>query len=144
MDIESMVEQSKRLGVWAHLATVSASGTPYVSPVHPCWEGSTLWTMLGVNSVKAKNIAQNPKVSYHWQVGPETGFDSLMVWGTGEVFSDLETKRRLWTGVFDYDLNEFAPGGPDDSPDTAFMALTVTKGVLLKTYGAAGREDLEL
>jgi hypothetical protein len=42
--------------------------------------------------------------------------------------------------VFDYDLNTFAPGGPDDSPDTAFMRIDVDRAVILRMYGAAGIE----
>ncbi len=141
MEFSEIVSASQRLGIWAHMATVSPSGTPYVTPVHPCWEGQTLWTMLGAESTKAKNLASNDKITCHWQVSDQTNFDSLIVWGTGEVFTDLETKRRMWDGVFDYDLNAFAPGGPEDSPDTAFMALTPTKAVLLEQYGMAGRGE---
>jgi hypothetical protein len=31
--------------------------------------------------------------------------------GTATVNTDLHTKRRLWTGVFTYNLDDFAPGG---------------------------------
>ena len=128
--------------MWAHLATVSPSGTPYVTPVHPCWEGDTLWTMAGVQSVKAKNIgAGATKTAYHWQVSEANGFDSLMLWGEASVHSDLETKRRLWEGVFDYSLNDFAPGGPDESPDTGFIAFEPSKALLLKQFGMGGREE---
>jgi general stress protein 26 len=92
--------------------------------------------MAGTTSVKAKNIAHNPKVALHWQV--EASGDGVEVWGTAETFSDLETKRRLWEGVFDYDLNAFAPGGPDNSPDTAFIAVTPTRALILKQYGMGG------
>lgn len=139
MELAEIIQESKRMGEWAHLATVSPSGTPYVTPVHPCWDGETLWTMVGVESVKAKNLAANTKVSCHWQVSPSTELDSVMLWGTGEVFSDLETKERLWDGVFDYDLNAFAPGGPEDSPDTGFVAITPTKAIFLKQFGQGGR-----
>jgi hypothetical protein len=27
--------------------------------------------------------------------------DGAELWGTAEIFSDVETKRRLWAGVFD-------------------------------------------
>lgn len=141
MQLADVIAASARFGMWAHVATVSPSGTPYVTPVHPCWEGETLWTMVGTDSAKARNVAANPMVSFHWQVGPETDFDGLMIWGRAEVFSDVETKRRLWTGVFDYDLDAFAPGGPDDSEGTAFMAVQPTKAVLLKQFGSAGRDD---
>ena len=81
-------------------------------------------------------MAANPNVALHWQV-TEVG-DGVELWGTAEVFSDVETKRRLWDGVFDYDLNAFAPGGPDNSPDTAFLAIAPTRALVLKQYGMGG------
>lgn len=126
------------LSPWAHLATVGADNAPDVVPVHPCWEGDTLWTMLGAESVKARNAANNPNVALHWQV-TEVG-DGVEVWGTAEIFSDVETKRRMWDGVFDYDLSAFAPGGPEDSPGTNFMAITPTRAVVMKQYGMGGIE----
>ena len=124
------------LSPWAHLASVGADGEPDVVPVHPCWEGDTCWIMLGANSVKAKNTGHESRVAMHWQV-TEVG-DGVEIWGPSEVFTDVETKRRLWDGVFDYDLNAFAPGGPDNSPDTAFMAITPNRAVVLKQYGMGG------
>jgi general stress protein 26 len=124
------------LSPWAHLATVGADGAPDVVPVHPCWEGDTLWIMVGMASVKARNVAVNPKVALHWQV-TETG-DGLEIWGSARCFDDVDTKRRLWTGVFDYDLGAFAPGGPDDSPGTGFMAVTPHRALYLAAYGMAG------
>ncbi|HET8929731.1 MAG TPA: pyridoxamine 5'-phosphate oxidase family protein, partial [Acidimicrobiales bacterium] len=52
----------------AHFATVGDDGRPDVSPVHPAWEGDTLWIMSGGSSVKACNIAANASVAMHWQV----------------------------------------------------------------------------
>ncbi len=126
------------LSPWAHLATVGADGEPDVTPVHPCWEGDVLWIMCGADSVKARNVADNPRVALHWQV-TEVG-DGVEVWGTAEVFTDIETKRRLWDGVFDYDLNAFAPGGPDGSPGTGFMAITANRALILHRYGMGGVE----
>lgn len=140
MDLEQVKAESARLGMWAHVATVGADGNPDVSPVHPCWEGDVLWTMTGRNTVKARNVAVNPNVAVHWQVGEDTDMDSLVLWGTAEVHDDLETKRRLWTGVFDYDLNMFAPGGPDGSPDVVFMAIRPARALVLRMYGAKGRD----
>lgn len=134
--LEDVKAFAAQLSPWAHIATVGADNEPDVVPVHPCWDGGTLWTMIGTTSVKAKNVADNPKVAIHWQV--EAVGDGVEVWGTGEVFTDPETKRRLWDGVFDYDLNAFAPGGPDDSPDTAFLAITPTRALIVKQYGMGG------
>ena len=141
LEFDQLVAESKRLGIWTYMATSSKSGRPYVTPVHPGWEGETLWTMIEINSVKAKNGAANPQVSCHWPVSEETGMDSLMVWGTGQVFTDIETKRRLWEGVFDYDLSMWAPDGVENCPDKGFLAVTPTKALLLRFYGAKGRAE---
>ena len=129
-------EFAGNLSPWAHLATVGEDGEPDVVPVHPCWEGDTLWAMVGTGSVKARNVAANPNVALHWQV-TENG-DGVELWGTARLHDDVETKRRLWDGVFDYDLNAFAPGGPDGSPGTGFLSVTPVRAIVLKQYGVGG------
>lgn len=126
------------LSPWAHLATVGADGEPDVVPVHPCWEGDVIWIMVGRDSVKSKNVAHESRVALHWQV-TESG-DGVEVWGRSSLHADVDTKRRLWNGVFDYDLNAFAPGGPDNSPDTVFMRVDVDRAMLMRAYGMAGIE----
>lgn len=138
MDLEEIKRRASALSPWAHFATVGADGKPDVVPVHPCWEGDVLWTMAGKDSVKARNIAANPNVALHWQV-TEIG-DGVEIWGTATVHDDVETKRRLWTGVFDYDLDAFAPGGPDGSPDTVFIAVHPERALWLGMYGMKGSE----
>ena len=124
------------LSMWAHFASVGADGHPDVTPVHPCWDGDTLWILAGTKSVKARNIAANPNVALHWQV-TENG-DGLEIWGTAALHDDVETKRRLWEGVFDYDLNAFAPGGPEGSPDTGFISVQPQRALYLIAYGMGG------
>lgn len=136
--LDTIKAEAARLSPWAHLATVGADGRPDVSPVHPCWEDDTLWVMSFGSSVKARNIAVHEHVALHWQV-TEVG-DGVEVWGTARVHDDLDTKRRLWTGVFDYDLNLYSPGGPEGSPDTVFLAVTPERALFLRGYGLGGRE----
>jgi hypothetical protein len=62
-----------------------------------------------------------------------------MVWGRAAVLDDLDTKRRLWKGVFDYDLDLFAPGGADDSTGTGFLRVEPTRAVFTEFYGIKGR-----
>jgi general stress protein 26 len=134
--LDQVKDFATKLSPWGHLASVGADNKPDVVPVHPCWEGDTCWVMIGSSSVKARNVAANPNVAMHWQV-TEVG-DGVELWGTAELFTDLETKRRLWEGVFDYDLNAFAPGGPDNSPDTGFLAITAERAIILHQYGMGG------
>ena len=136
MELDEIKAKATALSPWMHIATVGADGKPDVVPVHPCWEGDVLWTMAGTTSVKARNIAANPNVALHSQV-TEKG-DGVEIWGTATIHADLETKRRLWTGVFDYDLNAFAPGGPDDSEGTCFIAIVPELALYLDTYGMGG------
>ena len=136
--IEEVKTACSALSIWAHIATVGSDNAPDVVPVHPCWDGETLWIMVGLTSTKTKNVAANPQVALHWQV-TENG-DGVEVWGTARVLSDIETKRRLWNGVFDYGLSGFAPGGPDNSPDTAFMEVTVDRALVMKMYGMGGMQ----
>lgn len=138
MDLQTFKDFAGNLSPWAHVATVGADQEPDVVPVHPCWEGDTLWFMGGARSVKAANITANPRVALHWQV-TEKG-DGAELWGTARLFTDVETKRRLWNGVFDYDLNAFAPGGPDDSEGTGFFAVTPTRALVIRQYGAGGMD----
>ncbi len=133
--LDEIKTMAAALSPWAHLATVRADGSPDVVPVHPAWEGDTVWAMVGAGSVKARNVAAHPKVAMHWQV-TEAG-DGIELWGDARVHTDRETKQRLWTGVFDYDLNLFAPGGPDDE-GTAFIAVEPARVLVVLAYGMKG------
>jgi Pyridoxamine 5'-phosphate oxidase len=97
-----------------------APRNPDVVPVWPAWRDDTVWIFSHTNSVKVRNIAANPNIAPHWQVD-ESG-DGVELWGTATVDTDSETKRRLWTGVFTYNLDDFAPEGLD-SPDNCFIAV---------------------
>ncbi|MGH3312770.1 MAG: pyridoxamine 5'-phosphate oxidase family protein [Streptomyces sp.] len=137
MNLDDVKAEAARLSPFAHIATVGADNKPDVVPVWPAWEGETVWFSTGAKSVKARNIAVNPAVAMHWQV--DTSGDGVMLWGTATVYTDIDTKRRLWTGLFDYDLNDFVPDGPE-SPDAAFVAVFPERAVALKQYGMAGRD----
>jgi general stress protein 26 len=137
MELDDVKAKGSALSPWAHMATVGADGHPDVVPVHPCWVGDVLWVMCGETSVKVRNLHANSNVALHWQVTAKG--DGLEVWGTATVHADLETKHRLWN-AFDYDLNAFAPGGPDDSPGTAFVAITPQRALWLDSYGMGGTE----
>jgi hypothetical protein len=58
---------------------------------------------------------------------------------TAAVHTDLDTKRRPWTGVFTYNLEDFAPEGMD-SAENCFIAVRPERVLALKQYGMAGRD----
>ena len=99
MDIKEVINASKDLGEWAHIATVSGSCTPYVTPVHPCWEGETLWIMVGVNSVKSKNIADSHPYRSIGKLAKKQSFDSLILWGQAKLFTTLKRRQGYGAGV---------------------------------------------
>ncbi len=135
--LEEIKADAAALSPLAHLATVRPDNTPDVVPVHPAWDGDTLWIMSH-KGVKTRNLAINPHVALHWQVS-EAG-DGVEIWGTATVHDDVDTKRRLWSGVFDYDLGMFSPGGPDGSPETVFIAVRPERALTVKFYGINGRD----
>jgi PPOX class probable F420-dependent enzyme len=137
VDLNDVATETTRLSNWAHLATVGADGNPDVVPVWPAWQDDRVWIFTDVNSVKVRNLAANSNVAMHWQVD-ESG-DGVEVWGTAAVHSDLDTKRRLWTGVFTYNLDDFAPDGPE-SASNCFIAIRPDRALALKQYGMAGRD----
>ena len=135
MNISDIETIGRALSVRCYIATVDIDGDPHVVPVHPGWEGSTIWIMTGTSAVKAHNISRHPNVAMHWEVS-DAG-DGLLVWGTAAIHNDEETKRRLWTGVFDYELAAFAPDGPD-SPNIVFLSVEPQRAVHALAYGAGG------
>ena len=141
MELTDLIAEHQRFGAIVHMATVSSGGGPHVAPVHADWSDGRLYVMAGTDARKVRNIASNPNVSLHYQVGEKTGWDSLLIWGTAAVLDSLEDKRKLWTGVFSYDLNLFSPGGPDESPTTCFIEITPERAVLLRNFGMAGRDE---
>jgi len=136
MQLSEFQAEAKRLSNFAHLATVGTDGAPAVVPIWPAWHDGKVWISTHQASVKVRNLRANPKAALHWQVD-ESG-DAAMLWGDATVHDDERTRRGMWTGVFDYDLDDFT-GGVDD-PNTCFIAVEPRRAVTLKAYGQGGRE----
>jgi general stress protein 26 len=98
---------------WAYLAT-AVEGQPKVRVIHPAFEGDRLWVATGRSSHKAKQIERNPRVELFFQIGPE--MVHLTVTGRAKFIDDKAEKKRIFSGkVFDYDLAQFWPGGPESA-----------------------------
>jgi general stress protein 26 len=107
--------------IWAYLATAVGS-QPKVRVVHPAFEGQRVWVATGRASAKARHIDKNPKVELFYQIGAE--MVHLTVTGKAKFVEDLAEKKRIWNSkLFDYDLAQFWPGGPE-SKDFGLMLIT--------------------
>jgi general stress protein 26 len=109
---------------WAYLATAKGN-QPKVRVVHPAFEGDRLWIATGRTSPKAAHVEGNPRVELFYAVGPE--MVHLTVTGRAKFVDAVSEKRRVWTSkVFDYDLAQFWPAGPE-SPDFGLMFVEPTR-----------------
>src|SRR5271154_141822 len=96
---------------WAYLAT-AAGDQPKVRVVHPAFEGERVWVATGRGSAKARHIDKNANVELFYQIGAD--MVHLTVTGKAKFVEDVAEKKRVWNGkVFDYDLSQFWPGGPE-------------------------------
>jgi len=106
---------------WAYLATADGA-QPRVRVVHPAFEGERVWLATGRSSAKARHVDNNPRVELFYQIGAD--MVHLTVTGKAKFVDDLAEKKRIWDGkVFDYDLAQFWPGGPE-SKDFGLMLIT--------------------
>jgi nitroimidazol reductase NimA-like FMN-containing flavoprotein (pyridoxamine 5'-phosphate oxidase superfamily) len=139
LTLDQVKDEAARFGPFAYLGTVSASGTPYVSPVAVAWRGDELLAFVATNEAKVANVRANGKLTVHFAVSEATNWDSCMLWGEARIADTTEERTELWEAM-GYDLGRFEPGGP--SADThVFIVLEPTKAVVLRMYGIGGRDE---
>ncbi len=127
MDEAALWQRAREIAAkatWAYLATVDGD-QPKVRVVHPAIEGQRVWVATGRNSPKARHIAANPKVELFYQIGRD--MVHLTVRGRARFVDDLGEKKRVWNGkIFDYELAQFWPDGPE-SKDFGLMLIMPSK-----------------
>jgi len=135
------VHQIASKATWAYLATAKGN-QPKVRIVHPAFEGDRLWIATGRTSPKAAHIETNPRVELFYAVGPE--MIHLTVTGRAKFIDDLAEKKRVWTSkVFDYDLAQFWPAGPE-SPDFGLLFVEPKKVELTSLAEMAANKPAEV
>jgi nitroimidazol reductase NimA-like FMN-containing flavoprotein (pyridoxamine 5'-phosphate oxidase superfamily) len=138
MDLTQAALEAKRLGQVAFVATTRPDGRPHAVPVLVAWHEDVVYALVSTDSVKVRNVRNNPKAIVHWQVSQDTNLDSLIVEGNADVIDTTEGRRSLWDKM-GYECNAFEPGGPE--ADThVFIRLTPERITFLKMYGTQGRE----
>ena len=82
--VSEQMERSRNYWV----CTTRPDGRPHAMPVWGVWVDDTLWFSTGDGSVKARNLAADPRVAVHL----ESGDDAVMLEGTAE--RPLARRRR--------------------------------------------------
>src|SRR5258708_25790454 len=96
---------------WAYLAT-AVGDQPKVRVVHPAFESERVWVATGRDSAKARQVGKNSNVELFYQISAE--MVHLTVTGKAAFVEDQAEKKRIWDGhIFDYDLSQFWPTGPE-------------------------------
>lgn len=138
MTLDDVIAHSSRIGRVAFVATTRADGRPHSAPVGIAWVDRYLCAFVQQPSVKVTNARRDPRVHVHWQVGPESNNDSLMIEGLIDLVDTPLGRTALW-GRMGYDLSEFEPGGPG-SNGHVFFKIAPLRATLLRRFGFEGRQ----
>ena len=130
---------SLRYGPFAYVATVGVDGDPHLAPVAVAWHGDELLTFVRSDSRKVANVRRHPRATVHFAVGPQTNWDSCIVWCDVIVEGSTSGRTALWDKM-GYDLAAFEPGGPS-CDDHVFLVMRPTRATILRNYGIGGRES---
>jgi nitroimidazol reductase NimA-like FMN-containing flavoprotein (pyridoxamine 5'-phosphate oxidase superfamily) len=90
-----------------NLATVSAEGAPFVTPVDGWFLRGTFWFSTSEEALKIRHIRQNPRVSAAYTVGESL---SVLVHG---VAHEVDTSKGAHDYVRDYCIEVYGPSYTD-------------------------------
>ena len=83
------------------LATVRPNGSPHLVPIWFVWANDKAYICTAANSVKAKNIAQNPNVAF----ALENGDDPILIEGTAAIIQELPAELvEAFQRKFDWNI----------------------------------------
>jgi nitroimidazol reductase NimA-like FMN-containing flavoprotein (pyridoxamine 5'-phosphate oxidase superfamily) len=90
------------------LASTRPDGRPHVMPIWATWLGDGVGFSTGRDTRKAKNLAENPRVS----VIPERGVESVIVEGVVEPLAPERTDEFVAAYKKDWGIDPTAMGEP--------------------------------
>lgn len=130
MEWSELRDAATALGWIAYLGTADAAGRPHVSVVAPgLGTEGTIWFATRSSSKKARNLAINPHVAFHWPTGG-AGPGELVAFGEATLRDTQADRDRLWdAGILTFDPSGFF--GSRDNPDLAFVEVAVRRARLL-------------
>lgn len=139
MELSDVIAHSDRIGRIAYIATTRADGRPHSAPVGIAWIDEHVCAFVMNPSVKVTNARRDPRVHLHWQVGPESNNDSLVIDGLATIIDTPAGRAALWDHM-GYDLSEFEPNGPT-SDNHVFIKVEPVRAALLYRFGFDGRDE---
>lgn len=118
-DVERRLRDAENYWV----VTVGRDGTPQATPVWGVWLDDSFFFSCGADTVKARNLARNPRVAVHL----ESGSQAVMLRGTAQLIGETDEPRVIAALQAKY--------GKDMVPDTfgalAGVGFTVTPQSIL-------------
>ena len=87
------------------LTTVTPKGEPHVMPIWGIWVANRLYFSTGANSVKARNLAANPRCV----IANENPDQAVMVYGDARRVEDkarIEALSPVYKAKYDFHLSE--------------------------------------
>lgn len=74
------------------VATSRADGRPHLMPVWGVWHGAAFWFSTGADSVKARNLAANPRCS----ISTEHGNEAVIVEGNVTLVAERDALASVY------------------------------------------------
>lgn len=130
MHWSEFVAAAQEISWITYVATADDHGRPHVAAVAPGYSKGVVWFATRASSRKAKNLARNDEVAFHWPVGAGRGPGELAAWGRAIVHTGDDERRRIWdSGVMPYDLAGFWQS--PENPDLVFVETAIRRARLL-------------
>jgi hypothetical protein len=121
------MELQKRLcterNVW--LATVSATGSPHLTPIWFVWVDDRMWVCTTSLAVKTRNVRIDPRV----MVSLESGDDPVVGEGTAFVMGPPYPQKIIDAFADKFQWNVIDPLDPD-GPFDALWEITITRWLM--------------
>jgi PPOX class probable F420-dependent enzyme len=87
MTLDPKVERRLQTEQNLWLATVRSDGSPHLVPIWFVWVAGKIYLCTGVDSVKVRNLTQNPQVS----IALEDGNQPIVIEGQAQLIGRAET-----------------------------------------------------
>jgi PPOX class probable F420-dependent enzyme len=101
MTLDPQVEKRLQTDQNLWLATVRPDGSPHLAPIWFVWVAGKIYLCTGADSVKVRNLKQNPRVS----IALEDGNKPIVIEGHAQPLEQAETAvAKAFQHKYDWDI----------------------------------------